>query len=599
LPYLLYLLTFALLFTSLVAFGYRRPGEINRVFLQYLRPVRLKATIGFWLVGIIAVFLFVQWLRLPFIAALLERIGRIFKSGGPNLTETVFTLAMAITLLCEMIVMIHWLAYLVNAWVGATRYRLPVSPPLSDHPPDVLLLVPCCDEKPSTLRRSLSTVTQIRYPNLQIVLLENSRDAKLKAQAHGLAKQYDVHVLDIPNRGHKAGALNDALKELNPTQPYLAVIDADQRVNPNFLEDLIPLIEQDAGIGFIQTPQLYENAEETWVCRAAAQQEMLLYDTILEAKGAVGRTLCCGTNFVMRMAALKDVGGWDERSVSEDLMTAFQMNARGWKSLYVRRAYAMGLGPINLPAYWRQQRRWASGNTTVARYVIAAYFTRKPRISFKVAAAYLWSAGYYITALALAVLATLPMLMVLGTQVKYPHHLSEALQPMSREWLFLTVYPLYAMVLLFPYVHMRLRGYPLRNLIMLQGLLSITIPVYLASALRGLFKKITFFEIAPKLFLAEKLSLWRSPQTIIMIVLLSFGAFLTGVAAEARGASLSWILLGWTFLYTFSFGHYFLFALENRRLMKRMEALGQADDHTEAAPKSPIAADVPETAPHS
>ena len=562
-----------LVYGLLIYFGYRHPSKINRVFAEYSRPPRLKRTIGFWFVGIAAVFLFVQWLRLPYFVEFLTRLARVGEMAADPAGLAIFA-ALLVILVCEWIIVAHWTIYLVYCWIGTTRYQLPERLPLPEEAPEILVLIACCDEEPSTLRRSLETVPHLRYPRKQAYLVENSRDAKLKAQATQLAKQYGVDVLHVPNRGHKAGAMNDAMNLLHPQAPYFAVIDADQRVEPDFLKDIVPLLEADASLAFVQTPQLYENAEETWLCRAAAQQEMLFYDTILEAKGAVGRALCCGTNFVMRRSALEDVGGWDEHTVSEDLATSFLIHQRGWKSLYVRRAYAMGLGPLNLSAYWKQQKRWAVGNTTVARQVLRAFFTRKPRpVPLRVAIGYIWTAGYYITTLALAGLATLPMLLVLASYLHAPHSLQAVPDARPVEWLFLSVYPFYAAVMLFPYVHMRLRGYPVRNLVMLQGLLSITFPIYAASVLRGLFRKVTFFEIAPKRFVKKHHSLWGAPQAIIVAALMVTGAVLGHRVANQPWSSVAWIALFWTFFYTISIGHYFIFAVENRRLLKRISRM--------------------------
>jgi cellulose synthase (UDP-forming) len=556
----------------LIGFGYRRPGEINRVFADYLRPPRLKRTIAFWMAGIAAVFLFVQWLRYPYYAEFAARLVRL-QLGRNSVGEVLTVCGMGIALLCELLVITHWSVYLVYCWIGVTRFHQPQAKPLAGKFPKVVVLITSCNEEPEVLRRSLSTVNGMRYPNKQIFLLENSRDLGLKAHAAQLAGEYGIEVLHIRNRGHKAGAMNDALAQLDSDAPYLAVIDADQRVEPEFLEEIVPLLEEDAKLAFVQTSQLYENADETWLCRAAAQQETLLYDTIMEAKGALNRALCCGTNFVMRMAALKDVGGWDERTVSEDLCTSYLLHRHGWKSQYVRKAYGWGLGPINLAGYWKQQRRWASGNTAVAHLVLKDYFSRKPaRLSFRLAAEYMWSAGYYITALALAVLATLPMLLMASSYVQTPQLFQPRGEILRPEWLFLSVYPLYAMVMLFPYVNMRLRGYPVRNLVMLQGLLAITIPVYLQSALRGFFQGSTFFEIAPKKLVVERIRLWTTPQTYVMAGMLITGSWLTQTVAHNLLSSVAWIALFWTFLYTLSFGHFFIFAVENRRLLKRLSS---------------------------
>jgi len=561
----------AVAFALLLGFSYRRPGEINRVFAEYQRPPQLKRTIGLWMAGIAVVFLFVQWMRYPYYAEFVSRLTHL-QLGRKSVGEVLTVVGMGTAFGCELIVIAHWMIYLIYSWIGVTRFRQPQAPPLSGEAPEVLVLIVCCNEEPSVVQRSLSSVGHLEYPNLRVCLVENSRDLRLKAQAAQLAGEYGVEVLHIRNRGHKAGAMNDALEQLRSPAPYLAVLDADQRIEPGFLKEIVPLLEADANVAFVQTSQLYENADQTWLCRAAAQQETLLYDTILEAKGALGRALCCGTNFVMRMRALQDVGGWDERTVSEDLCTSYLMHRRGWRSLYVRRACGWGLGPLNLAGYWKQQRRWAAGNTAVAHIVLRDLLARKsPSLPPRLAVGYLWSAGYYIITIALAVLATLPMLLMGASYLHAPQLFQPRGDILRPEWLFLSVYPLYAMVMLFPYVNMRLRGYPLRNLVMLQGLLAITIPVYLTSALRGFFRGVTFFEIAPKQLIREQASLFKAPQTYIMAALLVTGSLLTQTVFRYPLSSAAWIALLWTFIYTLSFGHFFIFAIESRRLIRRAQ----------------------------
>jgi cellulose synthase (UDP-forming) len=523
--------------------------------------MRLKATIGVWFAAMIAVFLFMQWLRVQEYQAVMSLIANpanLFSS----IHYTVNVFAVALVLLCELIVVAQWMIYLKTAWVGAMRYHLNEKLPLPEQAPPVLVLVPSCNEDPTILRRSLSSVRLLRYPNVRIVLVENSRTESYKAQSVMLAERYGVEVLHVVNRGHKAGALNDALKAIGSGFKYVAVVDADQRIAPAFLEDLVPLLEADSRLAFAQAPQLYENAEATWLTRAAAQQETLLYDTIQEGKSVNGRALCCGTHFLMRREALDDVGGWDESSLSEDLATSFRLHWLGWRSVYVRRSYGAGLGPLNLPAYWKQQQRWAEGNTTVFRRVLATLFTSKPsRQKLAVAIDYLWSSGFYITTLTLACLATAPMLMLLEAQI------SSA--PSTQGWIYLSVYPLYAAVMLFPYVHMRLRGYPVRNLLQVQGLLAITMPTYVTCVLKGLLRNRTFFEIAPKSILDRKLLWWRSGQTYLFLLLMVTGSLLTKAVFTHWWSPPVWIAIFWTLIYSVSLGHFFIYWSESKRILKR------------------------------
>jgi cellulose synthase (UDP-forming) len=567
--YLFFPLLLIAVFSFLIGVVYPKPGRINEAFAAYKRPPSLKRTIALWFAVMAVVFFFVQWLRFPFFEYAWARITTPSSYTG-SWPDAIHTVGIILVMVSELIVIVHWVVYLYQCWVGSTRYHLPPILPLALPAPPVVVFVPACDEEADVLRRSLSTMGKLRYPNLRIFLVENSRKPEAKAAALKLAREYGVAVLDLPNRGHKAGALNDALAKLDPQPEFLAVIDADQAVVPEFLEDIVPLLQNDSKVAFVQTPQLYDNAEDTWTCRAAAQQEALLYDTILEAKGANGRALCCGSNFVMRVQALAEVGGWDERSVSEDLMTGFLIHAHGWKSLYMRKTYAIGLGPVALPAYWKQQRRWATGNTTVAFLVARAMLHRSPRISLGLGIDYFWSAAYYITTLALAILATLPMLLLLAVRWGVGAglvHAHPALKPL--EWVYLSVYPMYAAIMLFPYLHMHLRGYPVRCLIMLQGLLAVTVPVYLSSVFKAIARRITFFEVGPKSSQTTAMPMWKTPQTYVFLALVVAGSFLVEAVLSRAVSAVAWIAMFWTLFYTISFGHYFIFTFENRRLLKK------------------------------
>jgi hypothetical protein len=103
-------------------------------------------------------------------------------------------------------------------------------------------------------------------------------------------------------------------------------------------------------------------------------------------------------------------------------------------------------------------------------------------------------------------------------------------------------------------VNMRLRGYPLRNLVMLQGLLAITIPVYLSSCA----------DLSGMTFLC-------GAQTMIAAPPCSGSADLRYGRAALRSLLRRWFrnLLPrwrdfalWTFIYTVR-SHYFIFAAES------------------------------------
>ncbi|MBU1984584.1 glycosyltransferase, partial [bacterium] len=466
-------------FFILLGIVYRGRTRINEVFAEYRRPAALRRLVGLWFGVIFGVFVVVQSLRIPFFEYVIGKLAhpsQVFSSWH----DLAHTVGLVVLITAELTIIWQWSHYMTQCWRGITKYKIPPLPPMPNPAPSVVVLVPSCDEDPEILERSLSSVSHLRYPNLSVWLVENSRRPEFKEQAVKLAQKHGVGVLHVRNRGNKGRALNDAMKMINPAPEYLAILDADQRVQPEFLEKTVPILHGDPKLAFVQTAQEYENSNATLVCRAAAQQEMLHYDTILEGKGAVGMAMCCGTNFVMRWSALADVGGWDEESICEDMATSFDLHWKGWRSAYVRRIYSIGVGPLTLYAYWKQHWRWATGGTTILKRVIRGILTRKPiPVPYKVAVEYLWSSGFYTMTLALALLATLPILLLLFVRFGTGQGLVGPVELRPLEWVYLSVYPFYVAVMLFPFIHMKLRGYSLRNLLLVQGILANTVPVYL------------------------------------------------------------------------------------------------------------------------
>lgn len=570
----IYALVVLISLTLLIVLGYKPRTEINTVFDQYRRTPALRRTVTAWFFVMAIVFVFVQGLRIPFVIYVMEKIGNAARLNATG-WEPVHAIGLAVLLLCELLVLTHWMLYIYYCWRATHRYNLPPTLPLREPAPEVLVMIACCDEDPEILERSLTTVLCLDYPSYRAYLIENSRTPENKTACTRVAERLGVAVHHVVNRGHKAGALNDALPDLRGKAKYIAVFDVDHAVKPEALRELVPLLESDDGLAFVQTPQLYANAEETWTTRAAAMQEMLLYDSVMEAKGAGEQALCCGSNFVMRIDALESIGGWDEHTVSEDLMTSFWLHAKGWRSLYHRKAYAIGMGPNTVYGYWKQQRRWATGNTSVAK-IVWRNLWGKDRVPLKLGIEYLWSSGYYFVTLALGYLATVPMLLLLFVRFGAggaDWYLQHSMRPI--DYVYLSVYPLYIAVALFPYVHMRLRGYSIRNLVLLQGLLANTIPVYITSVLRGLWKDVKLFEIAPKKAMNLHRPFWKTPQSYIFVGLVVTGGLLFHMSRTENVAPFVYILLFWTFIYTISFAHFFIFTLESRRVVEqeRQDAL--------------------------
>jgi len=402
------------------------------------------------------------------------------------------------------------------------------------------------------------------YANKRVILVENSRDPKRKKEALHLAGEFEhVEVFDIPNRGTKAGALNDARALLGSEVKYLLILDADQLVQDDMLTELVPMLEKQERLCLVQTAQAYENCQDSILACAISQQQMFLYDSVMEGKAVAGCAPCYGTNCVVRLSALDEVGGWDESIVTEDLATSYQFNAHGWKSTYVRKIYAKGLAPDSLRAYWRQQLRWSSGNTALVLSLLAAFIRGKIFFSRTIRGDYLCSAGFALVTCAIMILALTPTAILAlglanGTKLFFPNLILIRLK-----WVSISLYPIYFIALLFPYFNMVPRGYPVRNLILTQGLVSITSPIYLRGIMEAMWG-------GSKVFLGTSaesqprrdqgvLSLLVARQAIGFYVFTAAGSFCLSMAFQHAEDPVPWILTCWFFINAVSLGHFFLF----------------------------------------
>ena len=208
-----------------------------------------------------------------------------------------------------------------------------------------------------------------------------------------LAEAFKVECLTrtVPG-GAKAGNINNALR-MRPQATLVAVFDADHVPEPFFLSRTVGFFT-DERMGFVQSPQYYHNYAANYVSGGAWEQQDLFFGPILRGKDRTGSVFMCGTNMVMRRAALNEVGGMCETNIAEDFMTSLFLHERGWKSTYVPEVLARGLAPEDFLSYYKQQHRWARGSLEIIfRY--NPLFRRGLTLPQKIQ--YLASASYYLT----------------------------------------------------------------------------------------------------------------------------------------------------------------------------------------------------------
>lgn len=397
-------------------------------------------------------------------------------------------------ILAEGFIMLHSVGYTLNilkvykgsrsAEAGPARKELD-----PDNLPAVAVLVPARHEPREVLGRTFLTIENIDYKNKKVYFLDDSLDAAYKKEAEEIARNHDIVLFRRTKAWHgaKAGIVNDCLDQI--TEKYVVVFDADQNPLPDFLKVLVPLMEADEKLAFVQTPQFYTNIETNRIARAAVLQQAIFYEYICEGKGVSDAMFCCGTNVIFRAAALKSVGGMDESTVTEDFATSLRLHVKGYRSLYYGHVYAFGMGPEDLAGYFKQQFRWAAGTIRVLREVVKQFFKNPFSLKLGQWFEYFLSSTYYLVGMAFSVLVLCPLIFIF---FKVPSFFAD-----PKVYL-LAFLPYIILSLGIFYLALRKRHYKPQDLVLGQLLGAATFLVYVRAALAGLLGLKLSFGVTPK-----------------------------------------------------------------------------------------------------
>jgi cellulose synthase (UDP-forming) len=456
------------------------------------------------------------------VAIFVYLIGRtaLFLIGDYQWYERVLVLVL---LAAEGFILIHGLGYFRNVMrvtlAGPpTAPETPVTglPELRDYPP-VAIVVSSYKEPLAVIEDTLTCFHNLTYPNKYLYFLDDTRYdlpnqdpvkmAAYRRDVNALCQRLGINVFRRRWHGAKAGMINDWLEfadgrpkegfEFRPYQnrprpekeKYVVVFDADMNAFPDFVEPLVRIMEEDERLAFVQTPQYYTNFDVNRVARASGLQQVVFYEYICEGKSSQDAMFCCGTNVMFRLEALNAVGGFDHTSVTEDFATSLKFHLQGWRSRYLNRVGAFGLGPEDLAGYFKQQFRWALGTVGMLRSV-AAQFWRSPRVLTPMKWwEYFLSCSYYLVGWTFLVLATFPLLYLFFGVPAY----------FARPEVFLLIFaPYLGLTFAAFFLSLGQRGYTLKEMATALLLTTLTFPVYMKASLLGLCGVKGSFGITPK-----------------------------------------------------------------------------------------------------
>ena len=103
-----------------------------------------------------------------------------------------------------------------------------------------------------------------------------------------------------------------------------------------------------------------------------------------------------GTAGILRTSMIRDAGGWQHDTITEDSDLSYRAQLKGWKFVYVPSIECLSELPVDTYGFQVQQSRWAKGLTQVAMKLLGkilksdqpfkvkmeAFFHLTPNISY-------------------------------------------------------------------------------------------------------------------------------------------------------------------------------------------------------------------------
>jgi hypothetical protein len=242
------------------------------------------------------------------------------------------------------------------------------------------------------VRATLEGAKRITHDGpLDVWLLDEGDDERAKALCAELGvrhfTRHGVPEWNRPKGVHKArtkhGNYNAWIAAYGDDYDLFASVDTDHVPLPNFLERMTGYF-RDPDVAFVVGPQVYGNYRHP-VTKAAESQQFLFHALIQRAGNRYRAPMFVGTNNVVRIAAVKQIGGLYD-SITEDMASGFEIHrrrnpatGRHWRSVYTPDVLAVGEGPASWTDFFTQQMRWSRGTyETLLKQYWKAPFTMPP-----------------------------------------------------------------------------------------------------------------------------------------------------------------------------------------------------------------------------
>ena len=248
----------------------------------------------------------------------------------------------------------------------------------NDNAPMVSVLIPCFNEA-DNLNTSIPHLLNMDYPNYELIFInDGSRDNTLQIIRDWALQAEKIVVLTQENGG-KASAMNLGLRYARGK--YIVGIDGDSILDYNALAYMVQTLERDETLGGLTGNPRVRN-RSTVLGRLQVAEFSSIIGLIKRSQSVLGTLFTMsGVIMCLRRDMLRELGGWSENMMTEDIDITWKAQTAGYNIAYEPRALCWVLMPETVHGLYKQRLRWAQGGAEVMlKYFKAMWHWRNFRL---------------------------------------------------------------------------------------------------------------------------------------------------------------------------------------------------------------------------
>jgi cellulose synthase/poly-beta-1,6-N-acetylglucosamine synthase-like glycosyltransferase len=250
----------------------------------------------------------------------------------------------------------------IRSLIRSRRIKGESVKPTEEGLPYVSIIIPAKNEE-KVIGRLLGAILKLDYPSdkREVIIVNDASDDKTgDICSDYAAKCGGIRVFNRPASTTKAAALNFGASQAKGE--VVATFDADSVPEPNALSNAVKYFA-DPGVAAVQGRICSINAEENMLTKFLSYEGAVQYELYTRGKDTLNLFVgLAGTCQFVRRSVLEKVGGWNERSLSEDMELSLRLTEKDYVTKYAPDVRTREESPFDLKSLVRQRTRWYRGN---------------------------------------------------------------------------------------------------------------------------------------------------------------------------------------------------------------------------------------------